>query len=59
MTENLKEALSYAVELAEKENKIISSSNGKEYFDINKHMTSESLDLANMRRLLNFRHSKV
>ena len=37
MTENLKEALSYAVELAEKENKIISSSNGKEYFDINKH----------------------
>lgn len=37
MTENLKEALSYAVELADKENKIISSSNGKEYFDINKH----------------------
>lgn len=37
MTENLKEALSYAVELADKENKIISSSNGNEYFDINKH----------------------
>lgn len=33
MTENLKAALSYAVELADKENKIISSSSGKEYFD--------------------------
>ena len=33
MTENLKEALSYAVELAGKENKIIRSETGKEYFD--------------------------
>ena len=32
MTENLKEALSYTVELAGKENKIIRSKTGKEYF---------------------------
>lgn len=37
MTENIKDALSYAVELAGKENKIIRSEIGKEYFDINKH----------------------
>ena len=41
MTENLKEALSYAVELADKENKIISSSNGKEYFDSNEYSLQE------------------
>ena len=33
MTENIKDALSYAVELAGKENKIIRSETGKEYFD--------------------------
>ena len=37
MTENIKDALSYAVELAGKEKKIIRSEIGKEYFDINKH----------------------
>jgi len=41
MTENLKEALSYAVELAGKENKIIRSRNGKEYFDGNKYSLQE------------------
>lgn len=37
MTENIKDALSYAVELAGKENKIIRSETGKEYFDINEY----------------------
>lgn len=41
MTENLKEALSYAVELAEKENKIIRSETGKEYFDSNEYNLQE------------------
>lgn len=41
MTENLKEALSYAVELAGKENKIIRSETGKEYFDSNEYELRE------------------
>lgn len=41
MTENLKEALSYTVELAGKENKIIRSGTGKEYFDGNKYSLQE------------------
>lgn len=41
MTENLKEALSYAVELAGKENKIIRSETGKEYFDSNEYKLQE------------------
>lgn len=41
MTENLKEALSYAVELASKEKKIIRSETGKEYFDNNKYSLQE------------------
>ena len=41
MTENLKEALSYTVELAGKENKIIRSGTGKEYFDGNEYSLQE------------------
>ena len=41
MTENLKEALSYTVELASKENKIIRSRTGKEYFDGNEYSLQE------------------
>ena len=41
MTENLKEALSYTVELAGKENKIIRSETGKEYFDSNEYDLQE------------------
>lgn len=41
MTENIKDALSYAVELAGKENKIIHSETGKEYFDSNKYSLQE------------------
>ena len=41
MTENIKDALSYAVELADKENKIISSKTGREYFDKNKYDLQE------------------
>ena len=41
MTENIKDALSYAVELAGKENKIIRSETGKEYFDSNEYDLQE------------------
>ncbi|WP_247953599.1 hypothetical protein [Streptococcus mitis] len=41
MTENIKDALSYAVELAGKENKIIRSETGKEYFDSNEYNLQE------------------
>lgn len=41
MTENLKDALSYAVELAEKESKIIESRTGREYYDSNRHSLRE------------------
>lgn len=41
MTENIKDALSYAVELANKENKIISSKTGREYFDSNEYSLQE------------------
>ena len=41
MTENIKDALSYAVELAGKEKKIIRSERGKEYFDSNKYNLQE------------------
>ena len=41
MTENIKDALSYAVELAGKENKIICSETGKEYFDSNEYDLQE------------------
>lgn len=41
MTENIKDALSFAVELAGKENKIIRSETGKEYFDSNKYDLQE------------------
>lgn len=41
MTENIKAALSYAVELAGKENKIIRSETGKEYFDSNEYNLQE------------------
>lgn len=41
MTENLKDALSYAVELAEKESKIIKSKTGREYYDSNRHSLRE------------------
>ena len=41
MTENIKDALSYAVELAGKEKKIIHSETGKEYFDNNKYSLQE------------------
>lgn len=41
MTENLKEALSYTVELADRENKIIKSETGREYYDSNRHSLRE------------------
>lgn len=41
MTENLKEALSYTVELADRENKIIKSGTGREYYDSNRHSLRE------------------
>ena len=41
MTENIKDALSYAVELAGKEKKIIRSETGKEYFDSNEYNLKE------------------
>lgn len=41
MTENIKDALSYAVELAGKENKIIRSETGKEYFDSDEYNLQE------------------
>ena len=41
MTENLKEALSYAVELAGKEKKIIRAETGREYFDSNEYDLQE------------------
>ncbi len=41
MSENIKEALEYAVELSEKENKIIEASNGKLYYDGNVHSLRE------------------
>lgn len=41
MTENIKDALSYAVELADRENKIIKSETGREYYDSNRHSLRE------------------
>ena len=41
MTENLKEALSYTVELANRENKIIKSETGREYYDSNEYDLQE------------------
>lgn len=41
MTENLKEALSYTVELADRENKIIKSETGREYYDSSRHSLRE------------------
>ncbi|MBP2621144.1 hypothetical protein ACVRXQ_12005 [Streptococcus panodentis] len=41
MAENIKDALSYAVELADQESKIIKSETGKEYYDSNRHSLCE------------------
>lgn len=41
MTENIKEALEYAVELAEDQEKIIETIDGTEYYDANKHSLRE------------------
>lgn len=41
MSENIKEALSYAVELAEREYKIIQNEEGKEFYDANGHTLRE------------------
>ena len=62
MTENLKEALSYAVELAEQGSKIIKSETGREYYDINRHDLRElqprqyapTLNLKTLRSLVNY-----
>ena len=58
MTENIKDALSYAVELAGKEKKIIRSETGKEYFDSNEY-DLQNLTLVSTHLSLSFRHSKV
>ena len=58
MTENIKDALSYAVELAGKENKIIRSETGKEYFDSNEY-DYRNLILVSMHLSLSFRRSRV
>lgn len=60
MTENIKDALSYAVELADRENKIIKSETGREYYDSNRHSLRELqprqyapvLDLQTLRSLV-------
>ena len=41
MSENIKEALEYAVQLSEKEDKIIEATNGKLYYDGNVHLLRE------------------
>lgn len=66
MTENIKDALSYAVELAEQENKIIKSETGKEYYDSNRHSLRELkprqyapvLNLHTLRSLVNYLKSE-
>lgn len=62
MTENIKDALSYAVELADHENKIIKSETGKEFYDGNRHNLRELnpvkypeiLKLHTLRSLVNY-----
>lgn len=54
MTENLKDALSYAVELAEHESKIIKSETGREYYDKNRYSLQE-LQPRNYAPVLNLR----
>lgn len=41
MTENIKDALQYAVELSNNETLIITDNNGKEWFDVNRHNLKE------------------
>lgn len=62
MAENIKEALSYAVELAEHESKIIKSKTGREYYDKNRYSLQElqprnyapALNLRTLRSLVDY-----
>ncbi|GAA5395204.1 hypothetical protein SuUB92_14940 [Streptococcus uberis] len=67
MTENIKEALQYAVNLANEKPQTILGQNGKEYYDRNKHILSElnpkkysrTLQLSTLKSLIDYLKSDI